>query len=84
MSGGILAKRSFNFSLFDFFFRIYKQLYNLDQEMYPEEEAEDDENEVIIQPLFNGSDSDGDISASADDATEEGWDEFGNENLDSF
>jgi hypothetical protein len=38
---------------------------------------------VIIQPLFNGSDSDGDISASADDAEEE-WDEFGNENLDSF
>jgi hypothetical protein len=28
--------------------------------MYPEEEdAEDDENEVIIQPLFNGSDSGG-------------------------
>jgi hypothetical protein len=39
--------------------------------MYPEEDAEDDENEVIIQPLFNGSDSDRDVSASADDATEE-------------
>jgi hypothetical protein len=49
-----------------------------------EEEAEDDGNEVIIQSLFNGSDSDGDISASADDVTEEEWDEFGNENLDSF
>jgi hypothetical protein len=39
---------------------------------------------VIIQPLFNGRGSDGDISASADDATEEEWDEFGNKNLDSF
>jgi hypothetical protein len=71
-------------SLLLFFFTIYKQLYNLDQEMYPEEKAEDDETKVIIQPLFNGSDSDGDISASADDATEEEWDGFGNENLDSF
>jgi hypothetical protein len=51
--------------------------------MYPQEEAERNEN-VIIQPLFNGSDSDGDISASADDATEQEWDEFGNVNLDSF
>jgi hypothetical protein len=45
--------------------------------MYPEdEEAENDEDEVLDQPLLNGSDSDGDssggISASADDATESG------------
>jgi hypothetical protein len=52
--------------------------------MYPEEEeAEDYENEVIIQPLLNGSDSDGDISVSVD-VTEEEWDEFGSENLDSL
>jgi hypothetical protein len=55
--------------------------------MYPEEETEDDESEVFVQPLFNGSfsgsSSNGDISASADDATDE-RDEFGRESLDSL
>jgi hypothetical protein len=61
--------------------------------MYPEEEEADStilpeeeggENEMLVQPLFNGDDSDQDISASVDDAMEEEQDEFGSENLDSL
>jgi hypothetical protein len=52
--------------------------------MYPEEEETEDDENKVFQPFLSRSSSDGDVSARADDATEEERGEFGNENLDSF
>jgi hypothetical protein len=61
--------------------------------MYPEEEEADssisleekgDGIEILAQLLFNGGDSDENISAGADDTIEEKRDEFGSENIDSL